>query len=156
MHDGGEMGVRLGWRRISESVVVDAAPAAVFDLLADPKQHREFDGSTSVLGLVEGPHRLFLGAKFRMSMHLLMPYRITNQVVEFVDDKVIAWQHFGRHIWRYELEDLGNNQTRVTETFDYDKALLPLALELLGVPVRNRGSIRVTLTNLQLRFGSES
>ena len=33
-----------------------------------------------------------------------MPYRISSTVMEFVENRLIAWAHFGKHRWRYELE----------------------------------------------------
>jgi hypothetical protein len=48
-----------------------------------------------------------------------------NTVVEFVENRQIAWQNFGRRIWRYELQPLsvGDNgqvdRTLVRESFDY-------------------------------------
>ena len=45
----------------------------------------------------------------------LIPY---NTVVEYKKDELIAWRHLGRWRWRYELKDLGNGSTQVTETFD--------------------------------------
>jgi hypothetical protein len=53
-----------------------------------------------------------------MKMRLGINYRILNTVVEYKKDELIAWRHLGRWRWRYELADLGNGSTRVTETFD--------------------------------------
>jgi hypothetical protein len=53
-----------------------------------------------------------------MKMHLGIDYRIQNMVVEYKKDQLIAWRHLGRWRWRYELVDLGNGSTQVTETFD--------------------------------------
>jgi hypothetical protein len=39
-------------------------------------------------------------------------------VVEFEENKLIAWRHLGRWIWRYELEQTSKGKTRVTESFD--------------------------------------
>ncbi len=142
-------------RKVSESVEVGASAATVFDLLADVRQHAAFDGSATVKGTIDAPPRLFKGAKFRMSMRLIVPYRTTNEVVEFEEGRLIAWRHFGHHIWRYELEDLGDSRCRVTETFDFEGARSPLALELANAPARNRSAIKATLLNLQLRFGAE-
>lgn len=139
-------------RSVSASTVVAAAPAVVFDLLADPRRHAEFDGSGTVRSAVAGPDRLSDGARFGMAMHWGLPYRIRNTVVEFTDGRRIAWRHFGRHVWRYELEPAPGG-TRVTETFDYAPALSPWILERWGAPERNLTSIRATLRRLTDLFG---
>jgi hypothetical protein len=51
-------------------------------------------------------------------MHLGIDYRILNTVVEYRKNELIAWRHLGRWRWRYELVDLGNGSTQVTESFD--------------------------------------
>jgi uncharacterized protein YndB with AHSA1/START domain len=135
-------------RSVSRSVVVDAPPAAVFALLADPARHADLDGSGTVRGQLRGPRRLRLGSRFGMRMHLLVPYVITNTVVELEEDRRIAWRHLGRHVWRYELEPVDGG-TRVTETFDWSGALSPRVLELLGYPDRNARGIEATLPRLK-------
>ena len=95
-------------RSVGASVVVAADPVAVFDLLADPRRHAEFDGSGTVRGAVSGPRRLGPGARFGMTMRLGLPYRISNTVVEFDENRRIGWRHFGRHVWRYELEPVAS------------------------------------------------
>jgi len=67
---------------------------------------------------ISGPNELILGSKFGMKMNLGINYRILNTVVEYRKDELIAWRHLGRWRWRYELVDLGNGPTQVTETFD--------------------------------------
>ena len=143
-------------RVISESVDVDAPPDVVFGILADPRQHARIDGSGSVRELVKGPERLSKGATFGMDMKLFgLPYKIRNTVVEFEQDRQIAWRHFGGHRWRYVLEPTGTG-TRVTESFDYSRyGLLPrLWVELAGFPKRNREGIAGTL--VKLREAAES
>jgi uncharacterized protein YndB with AHSA1/START domain len=137
----------------SAEIVIDADPTTVFDVLADPAQHQLFDGSDSVKGRVNGPPRLYLGATFAMRMHLIAPYVIRNTVVEFEEDRRIAWRHVGRHVWRYELEpfeDGGGRATRVTETFDYRPAPAAWLYERLGLPERNARSIEATLQRLKI------
>ena len=75
-------------------------------------------GSRSVRGVLKAPDRLSLGAKFGMSMKLGVRYRVTNTVIEFDENKTIAWRHLGRWVWRYELREITPNQTVVTESFD--------------------------------------
>ena len=53
-----------------------------------------------------GPDRLTaVGDKFGMKMRFngMVPYRITSTVKEFEENELIAWAHFGKHRWRYEL-----------------------------------------------------
>ena len=140
-------------RRVSASTVVAAPPQAVFDLLADPRRHREFDGSGTVRDTVSGPDRLSAGARFGVGMRMGLPYRILNTVVEFDEGRRIGWRHLGHHIWRYELEPVGGG-TRITETFDYAPSRVPRALELVGFPRRNLASIRATLVRLTDLFGA--
>jgi uncharacterized protein YndB with AHSA1/START domain len=136
-------------RAVSRSITVSAPPQRVFGVLADPRRHPELDGSGTVRGRLRGPDRLSPGARFGMRMHLGAPYVITNTVVEFDEPRRIAWRHFGRHVWRYDLVPTANGGTEVTETFDWSGALSPRALELAGVPQRNARSIEATLLRLQ-------
>ena len=46
---------------VTATTVIAAPPAAVFDILADPRQHSVIDGSGTVTGSVSGPDRLELG-----------------------------------------------------------------------------------------------
>ena len=139
-------------RLISESIQLDVAAARVFDVLADPRQHSVLDGSGTVRAAIEAPQRLFLGARFRMSMQLGIPYKITNQVVEFSEGSRIAWKHWGGHIWRYEVVAQDSDRCMVTESFDYAGARSPWLLEFIGAPERNRRAMKATLVNLQLHF----
>ena len=102
----------------SARIVIQAKPSVVFSILNDPKKHKEIDGSETITANVSGPDELTLGSKFGMKMHLVIDYRILNIVVEYKKDELIAWRHLGRWRWRYELMDLGNGSTQVTETFD--------------------------------------
>lgn len=136
-------------RAISRSTDVAAPADRVFALVADPHQHRLFDGSGSLRGTISGPRRLELGSRFGMRMRIGLPYRIANTVVEFENERLIAWRHFHGHRWRYQLEPLDDGHTRVTETFDWSRARFPRALELFGAPRVNTTSIEETLPRLK-------
>jgi uncharacterized protein YndB with AHSA1/START domain len=117
--------------------LIPAPASAIFDLLADPARHREIDGSGTVRDADTGSQRLTLGATFGMGMKMGVGYRMINTVVEFEDDKVIAWQPrpssrllgiaIGGRIWKYELEPRPGG-TLVKETWDIRKEKLPMAV----------------------------
>ncbi|MGH3443988.1 MAG: SRPBCC family protein [Nocardioidaceae bacterium] len=146
-------------KTVSASAVIDASTSVVFAILRDPRQHARIDGSGSVQGLIDGPQQLHRGAEFGVSMKLFgLPYKIRNRVVEFEQDRRIAWRHFGAHRWRYELEPTASGGTRVTETFDFTR-YHPLATAVLtaaGFPERNRRGITETLVRLKAAAESDA
>jgi uncharacterized protein YndB with AHSA1/START domain len=113
----------------SENVVsvertIKAPPEKIFDLLATPSRHREIDGSGTVRDPKTSDERLKLGSTFDMKMKLGVPYTMRNTVVEFEENRKIAWQprpkrmtRLGGRIWRYELEPVDGG-TRVRESWD--------------------------------------
>jgi len=143
---------------VTDTTTVQAPPAVVFAILADPRQHSRIDGSGSVGSVIDGPDRLS-GKGDRFAVHMKMfglPYRIENRVVEYEPDRLIAWRHFGGHRWRYALEASGEG-TRVTETFDYSRynVLWSTLIRLLGFPERNRAGIQATLERLKAAAESD-
>jgi hypothetical protein len=139
-------------RIVSRSTIVPAPAQMIFDLLADPRRHNEIDGSGTVQSAqINAPERLSLDATFGMQMRMGLPYKITNTVVEFEENKTIAWRHVGGHIWRYILEPVDGG-TKVTEQFDWNKSKAPLILKLRKSPQDNAKSIEKTLENLVKRF----
>lgn len=132
---------------------VPATPQQVFDLLADPSQHPAIDGSGTVKGVRdEAPQRLSLGAKFGMNMRMGVPYKMTNEVVEFDEPTRIAWRHAGGHVWRYLLEPTETG-TLVTEEFDWGPSRAPWFLKLTSAVGRNRRAMEATLVRLAEHFG---
>lgn len=135
---------------VSASIEIAAPASQIFDILADPRRHVEIDGSDMLRRCLGGPDRLGLGSKFVMSMRLWsVTYRVRNRVVEFEENRLIAWRHFEPQHWRFELQPTQAG-TRVTETFDY--SYWPLAgrllLVALGWPRRNERAITKTLALL--------
>ena len=104
-------------RTTAARIVINAPTQQIFDLIADPRCHPLFDGSGTLQGSISGPERLHLGAKFGMAMKIKLPYRITNKVVAFEDGRKISWCHLMKWTWSYDLKDLGEGRTEVTETF---------------------------------------
>lgn len=135
-------------RVVSVSREIAAPPDAIFDLLADPSRHADFDGSGTVQSARGESTRLELGSKFGMDMKMGVPYRITNEVVEFEENRRIAWRHFGGHRWRYELEPTDTG-TLVTESFDWSTARVPKFIELMKYPTKHVPNMEKTLERLE-------
>jgi len=105
---------------------IPAPPEKIFALLADPRRHRDIDGSGSVRDAKGQPEPLALGSEFGMSMRIGVPYSMVNTVTEYEDNRRIAWQphgpgrigrFVGGRIWRYELEP-AEGGTLVRESWD--------------------------------------
>jgi uncharacterized protein YndB with AHSA1/START domain len=107
--------------------VIPASPAEVFALISDPHRHHEFDGSGTVRQAKDVPDSLKLGATFGMDMKLGVPYSMRSTVVEYEQDRRLAWKTLppvsfanklaGGRIWRYELEPVEGG-TLVKESWD--------------------------------------
>jgi len=112
-----------------------AAPAEeVFALLATPRRHLDIDGSGMLRGS-ESDAVTAVGDVFVMKMFfkpLGGDYEMNNHVVEFEQDRRIAWEpengaghpeadspnaRWG-HRWRFDLAADGPTATVVTETWD--------------------------------------
>src|SRR3984885_3709646 len=119
---------------------IRASPEVIFDVLADPAKHSLIDGSGMVQGVAKAGEstRLALGVTFGMSMKMGISYATASTVVEFEENRRIAWQtgpkgrlepYVAGRIWRYELEPRGS-RTLVRETWDistdHQRALLKL------------------------------
>ena len=107
--------------------VIPAPPEKIFALLKDANRHKDFDGSGTVRDAHGEPAPLTLGSKFGMHMKIGMPYSMVSTVVEYDENRRIAWQPrpgypianklAGGRIWRYELEPVDGG-TLVRESWD--------------------------------------
>jgi uncharacterized protein YndB with AHSA1/START domain len=106
--------------------VIPAPPEKIFELLVDPRRHHDIDGSGTVQDAKDSPERLGPGSTFGMSMKAGISYSMESTVIEFEENRRIAWQtrgsgklgsKFGGRIWRYELEPVDGG-TRVRESWD--------------------------------------
>ena len=146
-----------GHRAVSVSRTIQAPAADVFAVLRNPALHPVIDGSGTVKGAREdsGP-LLELGSRFGMDMKLGVPYRISNEVVEFEVDRRIAWRHMGGHRWRYTIEPSGEQSCTVTETFDWSTARIPLLIQVPGMDRKAVGNMQRTLELLDRYMTSSS
>ena len=139
--------------------VIKAPPEKIFALLADANKHQDFDGSGTVKAAHDdAPKRLHLGSKFGMNMHLVMPYSMVSTVVEYDENKRIAWQPrpaypivnrlAGGRIWRYELEPVEGG-TRVRESWDITHEAVFSKPVVRGARGRTREAMEKTLERLE-------
>lgn len=138
--------------------MIRASPEAIFDVLADPARHSLIDGSGMLQGADgEASRRLTLGATFGMSMKMGVRYSTASTVVEFEENRRIAWQtgpkgsmerYVAGRIWRYELEPRGD-WTLVRESWDitpdHQRVLLKLGDIWSG---KTRRDMELTLARL--------
>lgn len=149
-------------RTVTVERTIDAPPELIFGLLADPSQHHRIDGSGMLHGRARGPERLQLGAKFSMAMQQSrVRYRSLNRVVEFDENRSIAWETVGerngrRFIggqrWRYQLVPIagpdGLPSTLVLHSYDWGAAMFAPAIRLGGYPRRMAVGMTKTLQRL--------
>ena len=115
---------------VSVNRVINAPASALFAVVADATRHPEIDGSGQLVKAKDGaPHQLTMGSTFGMSMKMGLPYSMSNTVVEFEQDRRIAWRtvqagplgrFLGGRVWRYEFEPVDGG-TKVTETWDISR-----------------------------------
>jgi hypothetical protein len=99
-----------------------------------------------------------LGDQFSMAMKLGIPYTMVSTIIEFEDNRRIAWQSrspglmgkfTGGRIWRYELEPVDGG-TRVRETWDISQEkATKLMLRAGRVHQHTRESMEATLEKIE-------
>lgn len=150
--------VDAGPRRVSRAVEVAAPAAELFAMAADPRRHRELDGSGTVRDNIRAPAEVTVGSKFSTNMKIYgVPYRITSRVTALQPNEVVEWRHPEGHRWRWEFESLSPTLTRVTETFDYHDAgpLKRAFYQLTGSVKANEKGIEASLTKLRDRYAAK-
>jgi uncharacterized protein YndB with AHSA1/START domain len=142
---------------LSVERVIAAPPEVIFALVADAGKHSLIDGSGTVKDVKEGaPERLSLGSKFGMNMKVGIKYSMVSEVIEFEDNRRIAWQSKpsgiggrlgGGRIWRYELEPVEGG-TRVRESWDLSQDKQRIMLRRGPVPRRTKDAMEKTLAKI--------
>ena len=144
---------------VSVERVIPVPAEKVFALLSDPRRHAEIDGSGDVVETRgTAPERLHLGSEFGMSMKHVVPYAMKSRVIEYDENRRIAWQTVpvypgsgllvGGRIWRYELEPVDGG-TRVRETWDISKERVLTKSLIARMKGRTRENITRSLERLE-------
>jgi uncharacterized protein YndB with AHSA1/START domain len=108
---------------VTASREIAAGAERIFELIADPSQQPRWDGNDNLAEAPAGQRVRGTGAMFTMT--LTHGGVRENHVVEFEEGRRIAWRPSdpgsepAGHLWRWELEPVGEGRTRVTHTYDW-------------------------------------
>ena len=112
-------------RVVSASREISAPAALIFELIADPVEQPRWDGNDNLRQAAPGQRVRAAGDVFVMT--LSRGGVRENTIVEFDEGRRIAWRPNvpGKpppgHLWRWELEPIDTNRTRVTHTYDWSE-----------------------------------
>jgi hypothetical protein len=152
-------------RLVEVSRRIEAPAARIFEILANPQRHRDFDGSDMVRGPLTDRPISGVGDTFTMKMNRLGDdYLMLNYVVEFEPDRRIFWEPApgdpsradgddpskvgipAGYRWGYILTPDGDDATVVTEVFDYGPLREDLLLRDGGVWINGTNSVLESMT----------
>ena len=131
-------------KKITVTRTIEAPADAVFEVLTNPKRHREFDGSGFVRSEDQGDRITATGQVFTMNMegdHMGGEYKTDNHVTGYVKDKLVAWQPAPAGTepkgweWVWELEPNGQRETQVSLTYDWSKVTDKKLLHKISFPL---------------------
>jgi len=146
--------------RISVERIIDAPADTIFALIADAGKHPLFDGSGTVNHTTAPSVPLSTGSVFSMRMRgrretLFLPYTMRNTVIEFEQDRQIAWQTtalkgwIGGRIWRYVLSPTETDaRTLVREEWDISRDKQSSLLRRGDMPKLAERGMRATLDRI--------
>jgi len=142
-------------RRIEVPRTIEAAPEAIFVVLADPRGHVAID-SSGMLMSATGEAVTAVGDTFVVHMDRealndfpLGLYDVTVSITAFEPDRAIGWTVLGAiepplgHVYGYTLEPVEGG-TLVTSYYDWSGAD-PVWLEADIFPIISEGALRATL-----------
>ena len=147
---------------------IEAPAASIFEILANPQRHTDFDGSDMLRGAVLDRPISEVGDTFTMKMHRLGDdYLMLNYVVEFEPDRRIFWEPApgdpsraegddpskvgipAGYRWGYILTPDGDDATVVTEVFDFGTVTEEVRQSLLsdgGAWINGNNSVLESMT----------
>lgn len=141
---------------ISASRTIDASPADLFAVLADPGRHADLDGSGFIRSDESNDQLTGVGQVFTMNMegeHMGGAYQTENHVVTFEQDRRLAWKTAPKGVeppgwvWDWQLSPAGNG-TDVTVTYDWSGVTDPGLLEKVPFPLVPVSGLEASLDKL--------
>jgi hypothetical protein len=115
---------------------IEASATVIFDILANPQRHTDYDGSDMLRGVAIDRRISGVGDTFTMRMHRLgRDYLMINYVVDYEPNRRMFWEPAPGDIdtaggdpskvgvpagyrWGFTLVPEGDDATVVTEVFD--------------------------------------
>ena len=147
---------------------IEAGARPIFEVLANPQRHMDFDGSDMLRGSDLDRPISGVGDTFTMRMNRLGDdYLMLNYVVEFEPDRRIFWEPApgdpsrtdgddpskvgipAGYRWGYILTPDGDDATIVTEVFDYGTVTEEVRQSLLrdgGAWINGNNSVLESMT----------
>lgn len=141
---------------LSVQRTIDTAQQAVFAVIADPRRHREMDGSDTVRGTEATGPITRVGEVFRMDMHHrdAGDYQTDNHVTAFEPGRVIAWRTSEVDAepagweWIWRLDPIDDSTTAVSLTYDWSDVHDPAVLALVPFPAIPLPALEQSLVGL--------
>lgn len=144
-------------KQITVSRTTEAPAQVIFDILTNPEQHVQLDGSGFIRS-AETQNRIHaVGDVFTMNMegeHMGGEYQTDNHVTGFDDDRLLAWKTAPAGTeppgweWVWDLEAEGPNETEVTLTYDWSKVTDKEILKKVHFPLVSKEDLEQSLSRL--------
>jgi len=137
--------------RGQESIVVNAPPEAIYDLVADVSNMGRFSPETTRCDWIDtgGPS---VGAKFKgHNKYKLMRWSNTCEVIAAERGKEFAFRRPGPDkstTWRYTFDPVEDG-TRITESWDQERVPPAIVRGTVGLMLRGRDLQQSARTTLQ-------
>lgn len=109
---------------VTATAVVGAPADEIFEQIADPANQPAWDGNDNLASADAGQRVRAVGDVFVMTLTRDGAQR-HNRITEFEEGRRIAWRPAEPdseppgHLWRWELQPLGDGTTQVTHTYDW-------------------------------------
>lgn len=111
---------------VSVSRRIEAPAEVIFELLANPDRHPEFDGSEMLRTGASNEVIVGVGDVFVTKMYFtaMGAYEMHNRIVAFEVNRCVAWEPGNPELasngsrWRFDLSPDAPDATVVTETYD--------------------------------------